>query len=259
MAKGNSGITRNSQGYQININPGIGYRDEREAAEKLKRQQQAQAQQKQTQQTGTSLASSSADPYMDAYKKYEARLNSLRDAYRSQLMSDRDEAMKASQTEYDTAAKQNYINYMQAQKRLPGDLNRLGIRGGAAESSLVRLGTNYGSNVASNEAARNTALAALRQTYGQKFATYDEDYGQKLANAYATAVENKIALDQKNKELAIEQQRWQAEQKAAEEARAAQTAQWAMEFMANQAAQNIQNNIAKEQLKATKQANKKNK
>ena len=81
---------------------------------------------------------------------------------------------------------------MQAKKNLPSQLNALGIRGGASESSAVRLGTNYGSNVASNEAARNTALANLRQSYQDKLAAYDEEWDNKLAQAYMTAIENQL-------------------------------------------------------------------
>ena len=93
---------------------------------------------------------------------------------------------------YDNTARQNYINYMQAQKRLPSQLNAMGIRGGATESSLIRLGTNYGTNVASNESARQGALDAIRQAYAQQIADYNKDLNERLAQAQATAEQNQI-------------------------------------------------------------------
>lgn len=133
-----------------------------------------------------------ATPYLDSYKK-------LANAYQTQAKTDlanmetkRDADITKSNAGYDNTAKQNYINYMQAQKRLPSQLNAMGIRGGASESSLIRLGTNYGSNVASNESARQGALDAIRQAYAQQVADYNKDLNERLAQAQATAEQNQI-------------------------------------------------------------------
>lgn len=141
----------------------------------------------------------SKTPYIDMYNDYAKQQNSIRDAYRKQIESDQTAAINNSNAEYDNTARQNYINYMQAQKRLPSELNAMGIRGGASESSLLRLGTNYGSNVASNEASRNSAIAALRQQYADKLASYDEENDNKLMQAYLTAVENQLKWEQEQK------------------------------------------------------------
>lgn len=143
----------------------------------------------------------SKTPYMDMYNEYARQQQGIRDAYRAQITADRDAALNASNAEYDNSARQNYINYMQAQKRLPSELNALGINGGASESSLLRLGTNYGSNVASNESARNAALAGIRQQYMDKLASYDEEWNNKLANAYLTAAENQLKWNQEQAAL----------------------------------------------------------
>ena len=143
----------------------------------------------------------SKTPYMDMYNEYARQQQGIRDAYRAQITADQDAAINSSNAEYDNSARQNYINYMQAQKRLPSELNALGIRGGASESSLLRLGTNYGSNVASNEAARNTALAGIRQQYMDKLASYDEEWNNKLAQAYLTAAENQLKWEQEQAAL----------------------------------------------------------
>lgn len=143
----------------------------------------------------------SKTPYIDMYNDYARQQNSIRDAYRKQIESDQTAAINSSNAEYDNTARQNYINYMQAQKRLPSELNAMGIRGGASESSLLRLGTNYGSNVASNEASRNSAIAALRQQYADKLAAYDEENDNKLMQAYLTAVENQLKWEQEQKAM----------------------------------------------------------
>lgn len=133
-----------------------------------------------------------ATPYLDSYKK-------LANAYQTQAKADlanmetkRDTDITKSNAGYDNTAKQNYINYMQAQKRLPSQLNAMGIRGGASESSLIRLGTNYGSNVAANESARQNALDSIRQAYAQQVADYNKDLNERLAQAEATAEQNQI-------------------------------------------------------------------
>ena len=138
----------------------------------------------------------SKTPYIDMYGDYKKEQQGIRDAFRKQLETDRSAAETSSNAEYDNAARQNYINYMQARKRLPSELNALGIRGGASESSALRLGTNYGSNVASNEASRNSALAAIRQQYEDKLAQYDEEWDNKLQQAYLTAIENQLKWEQ---------------------------------------------------------------
>lgn len=143
----------------------------------------------------------SKTPYMDMYNDYAKKQNEIRNAYKKQIESDRTAAINSSNAEYDNTARQNYINYMQAQKRLPSELNAMGIRGGASESSLVRLGTNYGSNVASNEASRNSSIAALRQQYADKLASYDEENDNKLMQAYLTAVENQLKWEQEQKAM----------------------------------------------------------
>lgn len=145
------------------------------------------------------LFADSKTPYIDMYNAYRNEQQGIRDAFRKQLEADRTSAENSSNAEYDNAARQNYINYMQARKSLPSQLNALGIRGGASESSALRLGTNYGSNVASNEAARNSALAAIRQQYEDKLAQYDEEWDNKLQQAYLTAIENQLNWEQAQK------------------------------------------------------------
>ena len=110
--------------------------------------------------------------------------------------------MSASNAQYDNTARQNYVNYMRAQRNLPEQLNALGIRGGASESSLIRMGANYGTNVANNEMARAQALDAIQQQYADAIQDYEMQYKQALLSR-DDAKANQIAsyLDSWNKEL----------------------------------------------------------
>lgn len=146
----------------------------------------------------------SATPYMDAY-------NTLANQYREQAKTDianiegrRDADLNKSNAQYDSTAKQNYINYMQAQKKLPSQLNALGIRGGASESSAIRLNTNYGSNVASNEAARNSAADSIRSAYAQQIEDYNKDLNERLAQAEATAKQNQLTFEREQLDKDLE-------------------------------------------------------
>lgn len=147
----------------------------------------------------------SATPHIDAYNK-------LANEYKTQATKDladinnRQSAdLNKSNAQYDSTAKQNYINYMQAQKRLPSQLNALGIRGGASESSAIRLNTNYGTNVASNEAARNSAAESIRNAYAQQIADYNKNLNERLATARATAEQNQLAFEREQMDKDLQQ------------------------------------------------------
>lgn len=131
-------------------------------------------------------------PYLDSYKKLANQYNEQAKTDVSNMESRRDTDLTQSSAGYDNTARQNYINYMQAQKKLPSQLNAMGIRGGASESSLIRLGTNYGTNVATNEGARQNAADSIRQAYAQQISDYNKDLNERLATAEATAEQNQI-------------------------------------------------------------------
>lgn len=128
--------------------------------------------------------------------------DSLRNAYLQNMNTKQDKAVGASNAQYDNTARQNYVNYMRAQRNLPEQLNALGIRGGASESSLIRMGANYGTNVANNEMARAQALDSIQQQYADAINDYEMQYRQALLSR-DDAKANQIAsyLDSWNKEL----------------------------------------------------------
>ena len=61
--------------------------------------------------------------------------------------------------QYDDLASQNYVQYMMEQKNLPQYLAANGLSGGATETSLLGLQSNYQNAINQGELARNQALA----------------------------------------------------------------------------------------------------
>lgn len=141
-----------------------------------------------------------ATPYLDAYKQTESSERARANEDIANINTRRDEDLTKSSAGYDNTARQNWVNYMQAQKRLPSQLNSMGIRGGASESSLLRLGTNYGSNVAANEAARNKAAEDIRSAYAQQVRDRNSELEQTLSTAQAAARENQLKWENEQKE-----------------------------------------------------------
>ena len=94
--------------------------------------------------------------YANQYNQYAQKTNATRDAYLKQLENRYANDQANTNATYDQAARQNYITYRQGQKNLAGELNSLGIRGGASESAAVRMNNAYGNNVATNDAARQS-------------------------------------------------------------------------------------------------------
>nr|DAK01871.1 MAG TPA: spore cortex-lytic enzyme [Caudoviricetes sp.] len=65
----------------------------------------------------------------------------------------------------DDMARQQYIIYKQNKNRLAEQLSTNGITGGASETALNSILNAYSSNLSQNEAARQAALASLRNEY----------------------------------------------------------------------------------------------
>jgi hypothetical protein len=142
----------------------------------------------------------SGSPYAEIYNQYAKQQGDLRNQFVKQLETNKANDTNKSNANYDNTAKQNYIKYMQQSRQLPESLNALGVNGGAAESSLIRLKTNYGNNVATNEANRNTAINDINNNYANKLTSYDEEFQNKLNTAYLTQMENQRKWEQEQRE-----------------------------------------------------------
>ena len=139
-------------------------------------------------------------PYAEIYNQYAKQQGDLRNQFVKQLETNKANDTNKSNANYDNTAKQNYIKYMQQSRQLPESLNALGVNGGAAESSLIRLKTNYGNNMATNEANRNTAINEINNNYANKLTSYDEEFQNKLNTAYLTQMENQRKWEQEQRE-----------------------------------------------------------
>lgn len=118
-----------------------------------------------------------------------------------------------------------YIANQQARMRAPQALNALGMTGGASESSLLGLDTNYQNARSQIEQERSRALEGIRQNEAQIRATGDATLSDAAASYYDKLVaaaleaerqaqdqanwEAEFALQQKQYEDAAAQQAWQ--------------------------------------------------
>lgn len=120
-----------------------------------------------------------------AYNQYREEQQRLADLQRQQAARTRNAAQN-----------QNYVAYMMNQKNLPGQLARLGITGGAAESSQLRANMNY-------ENARN----ATNNEYSQAEGNINNALTANLNNYKMTADEalrNNLLQNEKDRMAAIE-------------------------------------------------------
>lgn len=81
---------------------------------------------------------------------------------------------------YNNEAKNAYISREQQTKNLPTQLAAQGITGGMAETSAVRVGTNYNNRVATSEAARQNSVANINIASSQQAIQMAMDYADRL-------------------------------------------------------------------------------
>lgn len=98
------------------------------------------------------------------------------------------------ENQFQDSAQQAYIQYMQSRKKLPQMLAAQGLSGGASESSMVGLESDYGNNV-------NT----LRDSYNQALRDIDSDIADLRASGDLAIAENAGTYSQKIADLAAQQ------------------------------------------------------
>ena len=90
---------------------------------------------------------------------------------------------------YDDMAREAYINSRQNEMALPQQLAAQGITGGAAESTLLGLATNYENNLYDNEKSRQNQLASIANSEINARLTADAEIAAMQAQA------NQVAFD----------------------------------------------------------------
>ena len=115
---------------------------------------------------------------------------------------------------YDLSARDYYQLYKTQQAKLPENLSKAGVTGGASESAQLKLMNNYSENLYKNEAARNNQLAGVNQNYNDQIAQNSINAANQMANAYLQMAQQQLAYKRQD-ELAAKEQQAQAEENAA--------------------------------------------
>ena len=168
----------------------------REAQRQAAKQQATAAQTAQPQAASPAYATPAQDayanrgtPYLNIAQSYEDRARANLAAQEAVLAKQLAASQKSTNVGYDSAAAGNYVNYMRQQNALPEQLARQGVRGGASESAMTRIGNNYALNQGNTNAARASAL-------GQLQTAYDTNIMNMRQNAEDNILNNNLALQQ---------------------------------------------------------------
>ena len=166
--------------------------------------------------------------YNSGYNEGTAGLNEIKQMY-SNMQTQQNTALQNAQrlsadqinNAYDLSARDYYQLYKTQQAKLPENLSKAGVTGGASESAQLKLMNNYSENLYKNEAARNNQLAGVNQNYNDQIAQNSINAANQMANAYLQMAQQQLAYKRQD-ELAAKEQQAQAEENAA----ARTVAQW---------------------------------
>lgn len=166
--------------------------------------------------------------YTSGYNEGTAGLNEIKQMY-SNMQTQQNAALQNAQklsadqinNAYNLSARDYYQLYKTQQAKLPENLSKAGVTGGASESAQLKLMNNYSENLYKNEAARNNQLAGVNRNYNDQIAQNSINAANQMANAYLQMAQQQLAYKRQD-ELAAKEQQSQAEENAS-----AQTvAQW---------------------------------
>lgn len=142
-----------------------------------------------------------ATPYMteaDVRKMYDQYYKD----YETKQRAEAQQLQNQSNAQYDNSQRQNYVSYMQGQRELPESLSRMGLTGGAAESSLLRARTNYENNFNNTERGRNAALATIGNNLNSNLSAYRQQLNQAMEDRMTLERDKRIAYEQAMQEQA---------------------------------------------------------
>lgn len=107
---------------------------------------------------------------------------------------------------YDNSAREYYRLYKTQQKQLPETLSRLGVTGGASESSQLKLLNSYSDNLYKNESARNNQLAGVNADYNNQIAENSINAANTMANSYLQLAQQQLAYKRQDEQAEKEAQ-----------------------------------------------------
>lgn len=140
-----------------------------------------------------------------------------RNAYAANLRTQANQQIAGNNQQYDKAQNANYVNYMMAQRALPAQMARLGLSGGASESNMLRLQTNYANMRGNTEAQRSAANSSVTQNMNNTLANYNLQQDQLLNDRLTKNASDLYArqIDERNRQL--EQQKFALEKQQYEQ------------------------------------------
>lgn len=143
-----------------------------------------------------------------AYETELKRYDNLYDEYRKK--NEEDTAKKKQQTteDYNSKLKEAYISRMQNEKNLNENLKKSGIRGGATETSHLKLATNYENNRNDMNKEKSRALQDIDAQAADNLFNYKQTTDQAKINytEQREAEERQLAQNQQaeNKAAALD-------------------------------------------------------
>ena len=161
-----------------------------------------------------------ATPYLDAASAYREKARENFAAREQAMKQQLAESEKSTNASYDSSAAGNYINYMRQQNALPEQLARQGIRGGASESAMTRIGNNYALTQGNNNASRAAAIGQLRSTYDTNLANMRQSMEDNILNNDLALQQSQIQYDDTLAQRAAEEARYREEVERAQRERA---------------------------------------
>ena len=126
--------------------------------------------------------------YQDILDKYEeaiAQNNAAQASYFKQQLD-------LANQQYDDTQRENYINYMMAQKNMPAQLQAQGVNGGMAESTRSALESEYMSNYNQAEIARHNTSTEINVAAQQAAASNN----MQAAEIYAGIAQSMLQYEQ---------------------------------------------------------------
>lgn len=123
-------------------------------------------------------------PYLTEQQVRDKYAKALTD-YTNQRNAEADRARAETNSNYDNTQRQNYVQYMQNRRDLPEQMARMGLSGGASETSALRSQTNYENNYNNTERSRGADINKINTTLADNLNTYrmtaDQNMNEEIA------------------------------------------------------------------------------
>lgn len=150
-------------------------------------------------------------PYTDLANAYAEKAREMYQQQQEAMAKQLDASKQSTSSNYDSAAAGNYVNYMKQQNALGEQLAQQGIRGGASESALARIGNNYALNQGNTAAQRYGALAQLQSAYDNNLANMRQAMEERIADNDLALRQSQIQYDDTLAQRAAEEARYREE------------------------------------------------